>query len=384
VEKLSATKACLLAAAFCLLVPPDAAALKDLGAGQKAPPFRLSDISGSTFTLEDFSGNPAAIVFWSTWSPRSEEVLEDFREYHRLYAEDGLRIVAVNIDGENLDYPRRTRVKSVIEEMDLPFPVLLDERLEAFVAYGVMAHPSAVVLDKEGVVAYALGGYPLSLREELKDNLLKVLGLYVEPARPEPLADLPPERSAALRQHNLGRRLMSLGQTKEALRAFDRASAADPAFFEPAVMAARLSLTEDDPSRAEKLLRNAGPEAVNRNDLRFLLGSLLLHKGKKEAATEIFAGLKKKSPREGWGAWGLGMVSLSEGNVGEALEWMREASAIQPASAEAEAALRMYLTKAWLRRESVSFEEDLLSLFPSLGELRERYQRMFHFNTPSP
>jgi peroxiredoxin/Flp pilus assembly protein TadD len=358
VEKLSATKACLLAAAFCLLVPPDAAALKDLGAGQKAPPFRLSDISGSTFTLEDFAGNPAAIVFWSTWSPRSEEVLEDFREYHRLYAEDGLRIVAVNIDGENLDYPRRTRVKSVIEEMDLPFPVLLDERLEAFVAY--------------------------SLREELKDNLLKVLGLYVEPARPEPLADLPPERSAALRQHNLGRRLMSLGQTKEALRAFDRASAADPAFFEPAVMAARLSLTEDDPSRAEKLLRNAGPEAVNRNDLRFLLGSLLLHKGKKEAATEIFAGLKKKSPREGWGAWGLGMVSLSEGNVGEALEWMREASAIQPASAEAEAALRMYLTKAWLRRESVSFEEDLLSLFPSLGELRERYQRMFHFNTPSP
>jgi tetratricopeptide (TPR) repeat protein len=384
VARFSRLTAAALAAALCLLTPGSAGALKGVAPGAKAPAFTLADPSGKVLTLSSLAGSPGAIVFWSTWSPRSEEILEDFREYHRLYAEKGLRIVAVNIDGENLDYRRRQEVLSSIDDLRLPFPVLLDENLEAFAAYGVMAHPSAVVIDGEGSVTYTLGGYPLSLREELRDNLLKVLGLYVEPARPEPLADIPIARSIALRHYNLGRRLMAKGQMQRALKAFDRAAAEDPSYFEPAIMAARLDLSAENPARAETLLKSAGPEAVNRNDLRFLLGSLLLYKGKTDAAEKTFNTLREKSPGEGWGSWGLGLVGLSRGETGEALEWMKRAYALQPQNAEAEAWLRRHLTGIWLRGESAPLEDDLVALFPSLAELRDRYRRMFNAGTPAP
>jgi tetratricopeptide (TPR) repeat protein len=373
-----------LAAALCAFAPLNAAALKGLEPGGKAPPFSLTDPAGKVLTLDSLAGTPGAILFWSTWSPRSEEILEDFREYHRLYAEKGLGIVAINIDGENLDHRRRQEVLSFIEKIDVPFPVLLDESLEVFAAYGVMAHPSAVVIDGEGRITYTLGGYPLSLREELRDSLLKVLGLYVEPERPEPLADISSERSRALRHYNLGRRLMAKGQMKEALQAFDRAAAADPSFFEPAIMAARLDLAAGKPARAETLLKSVSPEAVNRSDMRFLLGALLLHKEKTDAAEKTFEKLRERSPREGWGWWGLGLVGLARGEIGEALEWMSRAFALQPQNAEAEAWLRRYLKGVWLRGESEPMEDDLVALFPSLGEMRDRYRKMFSAGDPGP
>jgi peroxiredoxin len=382
--RLPGLTAVALAAALCVFAPRNAAALKGLEPGAKAPPFSLNDPAGKVLTLDSLAGTPGAILFWSTWSPRSAEILEDFREYHRLYAEKGLTIVAINIDGENLDNRRRQEVLSFIEKIDVPFPVLLDDSLATFAAYGVMAHPSAVVIDGEGRITYTLGGYPLSLREELRDSLLKVLGLYVEPERPEPLADIPSERSRALRHYNTGRRLMAKGQTARALDAFDRAAAEDPAFFEPAITAARLDLSAGEPARAEALLKSAGPEAVNRNDLRFLLGSLLLHKGKVEKAEKVFTSLQKKHPGQGWGPWGLALVDLSRGEVEKALKWMERASALEPQNTEAQAWLLKYLEKYWLSGEQSPHEEEFIALFPALTKPRNRYRRMFGITAPSP
>jgi tetratricopeptide (TPR) repeat protein len=362
---------------LCLLTPRAAPALQGVETGRKAPPFSLADASGKTYSLDYLAGSPGAVVFWSTWSPRSAEILEDFREYHRLYAGSGLRIVAVNIDGENLDYRRKTAMLAAAEERDLPFPVLLDEHLEAFVTYGVMAHPSVVVVDREGLIAYSLGGYPLSLREELRDHLLKVLGLYVEPETPVVKAPLPARRVKALRHYRLGLNLQAKGRSGRALEAFDKAVGKDPSFFEPAIMAARVSLSAGDPERAEDLLRRIDAETLNRNDLRFLMGNLLLFKENDDGAEKIFRRLLEKSPGEGWGPWGLGLVSLSRGDVESALEWMVKASSLPPESPEAEAYLRSYLKTAWIRREAPPHEEELVSLFPSLAELRDRYRKMY-------
>jgi hypothetical protein len=56
---------------------------------------------------------------------------------------------------------------------------------------------------------------------------------------------------------------------------------------------------------------------------------------------------------------------------------MVKASALPPESPEAEAYLRSYLKTTWIRRETPPHEEELVSLFPSLAELRDRYRRMY-------
>ena len=368
-----------LVLAGCLLFHPlPAEALKGIAAGDAPPPFSLSDTSGTAFSLEYFQDSGGVLIFWSTWSPRSGEILEDFRAYHEELAPQGLKVLAVNVDGENLDSRRRSEIERFVEEKDLPFPVLLDGDLEAFAAYGVMAHPSSVVIGRDGRITYTLGGYPLSYREELKDNVLKVLGLYVEPEPPEvPSVGYVPG-NGALQHYNMGLTLMDKGQPERALSAFRRARERDPSFLDPAVMIARLSLMEGDVEEAEGVIRSTDPASLNRDDLRFLLGYLMLVKGNEEKAEKAFLKLQERSPESGWGLWGLGMVALSLNDAGGALEKMEEAAALTPRLPEAEARVRAYLVGIWMRGDSAPREEGFLSLFPSLTDLRERYRKLFN------
>ena len=356
---------------------PPVLALKTVSAGMAPPPFALPDRSDKIVSLEYLAGHPGVIVFWSTWSPRSAEILEDMSGYHRQYAPKGLRIVTVNVDGENLDHRRREEIRRYTEERDPPFPVLFDRNLEAFAAYGVMAHPSALVIDRDGRITYTLGGYPPSLRDELRDNLLKVLGLYVEPV----VTDLPDEgyvpADGALQHYNLGLSLMEKDQPERALAAFREATGRDPSFIEPAVMTARLSLAAGEIDEAEDFLRSVDPEAINRSDIRYLLGMMLLLKGKEVAAEKVFQRLEEQSPGEGWGKWGLGLAALARNDGPAAAAAMKEASSLQPANREAASYLRSYLVSYWRRGSPAPAEEELTPLFPSLQELRDRYRRMF-------
>ena len=68
----------------------------------------------------------------------NEEMLEDFKRHAAAYGARGLRVVAVNIDGENLGEAQRAAIREYAAARALPFPVLLDEGLKTFAAWGVM------------------------------------------------------------------------------------------------------------------------------------------------------------------------------------------------------------------------------------------------------
>lgn len=368
--------ACALAA-LLLLSPRGAGALARLRVGETPPPIALPDLAGTTVaTRELFAGAPAAVLFWSTWSPRSAEMLEDFKAYHEAYAARGLRVVAVNIDGEHLGAAQKAAVREYAAARRLPFPVLLDERLEVFAAWGVMAHPTEVVLDAGGRIAHVLPGYPPSLREELKDALLAVLGVVPPPERPAQPAAGPVPAGRALAAYNLGRQLLAKGDTDRALAAFRSSAAEDPGFLEPALMAARLAAAAGDAAGAEQFVRQVSPEAVGRGDLRYLLGTLMLLKGNLDDAERTFRALEERLPGEGWGAWGLGLVALARGDNAAAVTLLGRASGLQRENPEAEAYLRRHLRDRWLRGEAVPGEEDLVRLFPALGDLRGQYRRL--------
>jgi tetratricopeptide (TPR) repeat protein len=171
---------------------------------------------------------------------------------------------------------------------------------------------------------------------------------------------------------------MDKGQPERALAAFRRARERDPSFLDPAVMIARLSLIEGDVEEAESVLRSADPALLNRDDLRFLLGYLMLVKGSEEKAEKAFLNLQRRSPESGWGLWGLGLVALSLDDAGGALEKMEAASALTPRLPEAEARVRTYLVGIWMRGDSAPREEGFLALFPSLTDLRDRYRKLFN------
>jgi len=354
-----------------------ATALKNITVGKEIPPFVLPGLDRAPVNIEAFRGSPTAIIFWSTWSPRSAEILEDFRAYFQEYSEKGLRIVAVNIDGEKLGKKRKKAILDYAAERDIPFPILLDEDLEAFSSFGVMAHPSLVIVDQEGTVTYQLGGYSRTRRWEAKDELLKVLGLYEEPARPEdfPAAGYIP-KEGALQHYRLGMKMMEVEQWDKALASFSRAAERDPGYIEPLIMSTRVSLILGELEEAEAGMKAISSDYINRADVRFMLGYLMLLKEKDTAAETIFKGARAKSPGEGWGTWGLGLVYLFREDVSAALNEMETAVTLQPENPEAEAYVRRFAKNVYLRGRTPEEEERLLALFPFLKNLKERYRMM--------
>ncbi len=365
-----------VALAAALLPAGEARALRELGAGDAAPAFTLEALEGPEVSLADLAGSPAAVLFWSTWSPRSAEMLADFARYHEAYASKGLRVVAVNVDGEDFGPERRAAVRAYAEERALPFPVLIDDGLRTFFAWGVVAHPTEVVLDAGGRIAYVLPGYPLSLREELRLRIEAALGMAPPPRR-EPLTSVgPAPQGMALMHYNLGKRFLAKGDPERALASFRRSADEDPSFLEAALMQARVALALEDVGAAEAIARRLAPDAVDRDDLRYLLGMITLQKGEVEAAERVFASLEDRRPEEGWGAWGLGLVALSRGEPAAALPHLEAAVAHRPANPEGEALVRRWLRARWLRGEEVPGEDGIVALFPALDAVRLRYRNL--------
>ncbi|MHB8835557.1 MAG: redoxin domain-containing protein [Candidatus Methylomirabilia bacterium] len=364
-----------------LLVPGGAAALMKLRLGDAPPPFDLVDLSGKRLGSDALAGGAAVVLFWSTWSPRSAEMLDDFKRHAAAYAAKGLKIVAINNDGENLGPAQQEAVREYAAARALPFPVLLDEGLKAYADWGVMAHPTEVVLDAGGRIAYVLPGYPETLREELEEAIKTALGIVTPPAPATRALSGPQEESLALA--GLGRQFLSLGDPERARDAFRRAAAADPDSLEAAVMVARVSLSLGSPVEAERLVRQVSPEAINRGDLRYLLGSLMLFKGDLDAAERTFRSLQERLPAEGWGHWGLGLVALARGDHRGALASMEQAARLQPENPEAAAFVRRYFRDSCQRQESFGEEAGFVKIFPALAEIRARYCRVFDPRRPA-
>ena len=361
--------------AMILTLPSAAGALMTLRPGDAPPPFTLAELSGKPVGSDSLAGSVSVVLFWSTWSPRSAEMFEDFKRHAATYAAHGLKIVAINNDGETLGPGQIAAVRDYASARELPFPVLLDEGLKVFAAWGVMAHPTEVVLDAGGRIAYVLPGYPETLRDELEEQIRKALGIATPPVAATPALSEPQEEARTLA--NLGRQFLAKGDPERARDAFLKAVAADPDSLDDAIMVARISLSLGSPVEAEQLARQISPEAINRGDLRYLLGSLMLFKGDLAAAERTFLILKERLPDEGWGPWGLGLVALARGDHKGALGLLEQAARLQPENPEATAFVRRYFRDSCQHQESFEEEAGYVKLFPALAEVKERFCRIF-------
>lgn len=357
--------------AICLLLlfaaPVSSQAMEHVKVGQVPVEFSLPSLKGGAVSLDYFLGGPGVIVFWSTWSPRSLEILGDFRHYQDTRGTEGLKVIAVNADRESLSESDRNDVAHLVRELEFPFPVVFDVGLRTYAAYGVMALPSAVVLGADGRVAYTLGGYPPTYREQFWDSVMIATGA-AQPA-PTRVAERPAEAAAADPAPSC-----MLPRARYCQLQAERG----PGAKNPAVLAVRLAVCRGDADEAQRMMRGVGKDQFVRGDMRFALAGLMLLKGRAAEAAGAFRTLKERHPAEGWGDWGLGMLALAEGDERGALAHMRDAAAKGGSSAEAETAVLQFLSGYWQDRRSAPAEDGFLSIFKELVAVRDCFERRQH------
>ena len=275
--------------------------------GDAPPPFALADLAGKRVGSDSLAGARLGRALLVDLEPALRRDVRRLQAPRRRLRGKGLKIVAINIDGENLGAAQKAAIREYAAARELPFPVLLDEGLRTFSAWGVMAHPTEVVLDAGGRIAYVLPGYPLSLREELEEAIRKALGVPVAPPR-EPTTSVRFRAAGGWRCSTTTSAASCsprATRSRRSRRSGARRPPTPPSSRPPSWSRASRSRSAASP-RPSSWRRQVSPEAINRGDLRYLLGGLMLAKGDLDAAERAFRALQERLPAEGWGEWGLG------------------------------------------------------------------------------
>ncbi|MCL4493117.1 MAG: redoxin domain-containing protein [Nitrospirae bacterium] len=296
-----------------------------LQVGTQAPEFSLKDIEGKEASLSQYSkSRGVALLFWSTWSANSPKALKKFEAFYRKYKDRGIQVIAINADNQALSNEDVEKLKKLVKDLDLTFPILLDRGLKTFHEYSTIALPSTVIIS-EGKIAYELAGLPLVGTEDMFDFLLVMAG---EPPRKKFEPKYRP-RHDAIADAGLARGFVKKKKYEMAYPLFLKAIEKDPQFTLPYIELAKLYETEGRNAEAEGILKKAlstGPENVVAASE---LGYLLAKTGRLQEATEILgkaAKVNSYTPAHYYLAYALGMG----GRLKESLSAFEQALSLNP------------------------------------------------------
>ena len=131
---------------------------KDLVSNQvPAPLFRLSDLSGESFALEDFQGKRVLLYFFAPWCKICDLSIGNLNWVRKLRSEDSTELLAVALSYDDLQ-----SVKSFQERNTLDVPVLLGTH-DMLSSYRIRAFPTVYTVNKSGEVDGSTVGYATTL-----------------------------------------------------------------------------------------------------------------------------------------------------------------------------------------------------------------------------
>jgi peroxiredoxin len=258
-----------------------AAAFKNIQVGDHAFPVELTDLEGRDHSLARYRETGSVLVlFWATWSERSLRELEDLTKLGSQYGDEGLQILAINVDNQSLGHEDMQKIRSTLLERGIELPVLIDDGLETYNEWGVIAVPATAIVEESGTIVFDLSSYPTSGYLDVDEAIRKTLGLHAEvegPATAE--TGYKPARNAML-HFGLGKRHAEKGSLTKALPEFQKAAEADSRWADPRIYMGFLHLMEGQQDKARLSLELAGNLEKDREEV-LLLRSYLLVKGQK-------------------------------------------------------------------------------------------------------
>jgi cytochrome c biogenesis protein CcmG/thiol:disulfide interchange protein DsbE len=130
-----------------------------LSVGNVAPDFSLQTLNGQTVHLSDFRGKPVIVNFWTTWCPPCKKEMPDMEKFYKTYHSE-VELLAVHLTSQDT----RENAKSFVNEYQLSFPVVLDEKKNALKLYHIQTIPTSYIIDQDGVIRKKIVG-PMTYKQ---------------------------------------------------------------------------------------------------------------------------------------------------------------------------------------------------------------------------
>ena len=220
--------------AAILVAPVRAESKRGIDVGDSIPARELETRTGEAVAVPARDGL-SVLVFWATWSPRSESALAYWDKLREEYKDQNISVVAVNADHQEMTAADQEKVDAYIQEKGVGLPVHVDGNLDLYNEIGIVVVPTTVFIDGDGVMIYRYTGFPTSASIDLKQDLEKELGIAEEPQEDAAVTAEPAyvPKNNALLYYNLGRRLHEKGFPDKAQDKYVTALEKDPDYADP-------------------------------------------------------------------------------------------------------------------------------------------------------
>jgi len=299
-----------------------AAAFRNIKVGDQALPVQLNDLEGREHSLADYRDSKAVLLFfWATWSQRSLEELADLKKLQAQYGDKGLQILAINVENQTMGDDTLRQIRSVLEENEIDYTVLVDEKLKTYNAWGVIATPTTAIVTGDGLVSFDVSSYPTSAYLDMEQAVLKALGLYVEEEQVAGSVPAYEPARAALLHLGLGKRHAEKGFMTKALPEFEKAAAADTGWADPRLYLGYVHLRQGDSEKAAASLEEAAQRDPGRAETAWLRAYILASEEKVDDAIALLQSYRMPGEQEiKTGQGGPGGAENTALDLGQVLE----------------------------------------------------------------
>lgn len=136
---------------------------------------------GSPQTIQSLRGKVVLLDFWATWCGPCFDTFPSLAEWHRDYAADGLVILGMTryyYHGEGLPLDEASEIdflKRFKTKHRLPYDFVVAKGQAAQSQYAATGLPTAVLIDRKGVIRYIESGTSPSRIEEMREVMLRLL-----------------------------------------------------------------------------------------------------------------------------------------------------------------------------------------------------------------
>jgi peroxiredoxin len=133
-----------------------------------APDLQLSDLESQPVALADYTGQVLVVNNWATWCPPCKEEMPALQAYYEAHRRQGLLVIAIEAGDPAAE------VVKFVQDYGLKFPVWLDPRQQAVMAFRNNHLPNTYVIDRSGMIRLAwTGAVNLDVLEKYVTPLLE-------------------------------------------------------------------------------------------------------------------------------------------------------------------------------------------------------------------
>lgn len=143
--------------------------------GKNSPlAIKLQDVFGNTVIKDNYKGQITVVNFWATWCP---PCVQEIPSLNRLK----IKMSGLPFELISINYAEDTKaILDFMKEVNVEFPVLLDQEGKFAKKWNVITFPSTFVIDTEGKIKY---GVNAAIEWDNPEFIQKIKSLYKEPLR---------------------------------------------------------------------------------------------------------------------------------------------------------------------------------------------------------